>query len=207
MFEGSAIVLAGGKSSRMGTPKALLPFDEQPLIVHIVSTLSRLFGEVVVVAAPDQELPEMAAKVVRDEVPHQGPVGGIYYGLRAATRGYAFVSSCDSPFLNSALISHLVSLLDDHHDVVVPYWSGRPEPLHALYRRSVLPHLEDQLARGELRPVFLFDKVPTRRVDADEIKKFDPDGSSFWNMNTPDDYKEALARWTASRARGRIHTS
>jgi molybdopterin-guanine dinucleotide biosynthesis protein A len=79
----TAIVLAGGRSSRMGRPKAMLAFDNEPLIVHIVATLQRLFPEVVVVAAPGQDLPGMPVTLVRDDVAYQGPVGGICYGLRA----------------------------------------------------------------------------------------------------------------------------
>jgi molybdopterin-guanine dinucleotide biosynthesis protein A len=194
MTDSTAIVLAGGRSSRMGTPKALLPFDNQPLIVHIVGTLRRLFPEVVVVAAPGQDLPSMPVTLVRDEVAYQGPVGGIYYGLTAASGDAAFVTSCDSAFLNSDLISHLVSQISQH-DVVVPHWQGRFQPLHAVYRRSLLPLLEGQLARGELRPVHLFDKVRTRRIDEDEIRRFDPEGWSFFNMNTPEEYAAALERW------------
>ena len=195
MTGATAIVLAGGRSSRMGTPKALLPFDNEPLIVHIVAALRRLFPEVVVVAAPGQDLPSMPVTLVRDEVAYQGPVGGIYYGLTAASGDVSFVTSCDSAFLNSDLVSHLLSQISQH-DIVVPHWQGRFQPLHAVYRRSVLPLLEGQLARGELRPVYLFDKVRTRRIDEDEIRRFDPEGSSFFNMNTPEEYAEALKRWS-----------
>jgi molybdenum cofactor guanylyltransferase len=194
----TAIILAGGRSSRMGTPKALLRFGDEPLIVHIVRTLRPLFDEVVVVAAPGQELPSMPVTVVRDDVAYQGPVGGIYYGLKAAGEAFGFVTSCDSAFLSTALISHLWSLRADY-DVVVPHWEGRFQPLLAVYRATVLPVLERQLANGELRPVYLLDKVRTRRVDEDEIRRFDPDGSSFFNMNRPEDYEEALTRWRAAK--------
>jgi molybdopterin-guanine dinucleotide biosynthesis protein A len=178
----------------MGTPKALLLFDDEPLIVHVVTTLQRLFGEVVVVAAPGQDLPSMPVTLVHDDVAYQGPVGGLCYGLRAASAEICFVTSCDSAFLSSNLISHLMSRISGH-DVVVPRWQGRFQPLHAVYRRSVLPLLEAQLARGELRPIFLFDKVRTLEIDEEEIRCFDPEGSSFFNMNTPEDYEEALKRW------------
>jgi molybdopterin-guanine dinucleotide biosynthesis protein A/molybdopterin converting factor small subunit len=197
----AAIVLAGGKSSRMGTPKALLRFDDEPLIVHVVATLQALFAEVVVVAAPGQDLPSMPVKLVRDDVAYQGPVGGMYYGLTAAGCDISFVTSCDSAFLNTDLISYLVSQIPDH-DVVVPHWQRRLQPLHAVYRKSVVPLLEGQLARGELRPVYLFDKVRTRRVDEDDIRRFDPEGLSFFNMNTPDDYAVALERWRDVAPRG-----
>ena len=182
----------------MGTSKALLLFDDEPLIVHVVATLQRLFADVVVVAAPEQDLPSMPVRLVSDEVAYQGPVGGIYYGLMAAGSDAAFVTSCDSVFLNVDLIAHLLDQLPEH-DVVVPHWQGRFQPLHAVYRRSVSPLLAEQLARGQLRPVYLFDKVRLRRVDEDEIRRFDPEGSSFYNMNTPEDYAEALKRWSVTR--------
>ncbi len=198
--EATAIILTGGRNSRMGRPKALLLFDGEPLIVHIVRSLRPLFNEAVVVAAPEQELPPLAATLVRDEVADQGPVGGIYYGLKAASTEVAFVTSCDAPFLNVPLISYLVSRMSNY-DVVVPYWQDRFQPLHAAYRRSVLPHLEEQLERSELRPIFLYDKVRTCKVDEDEIRRFDPEGLSFLNMNTPQDYEAALRRW------GELHRS
>jgi len=194
MPDASTIVLVGGQSSRMGRPKASLLFDGEPLLVHIVRALSRLFSEIVVVAAPAQELPFVPAMVVRDQVAHQGPVGGLCYGLKATGGEFSFVTSCDVAFLNSRLISYLLSRIPDC-DVVVPHWQQRLQPLHAVYRRSVLPLLEGQLERGELRPVHLFDRVRTCTVGEDEIRRFDPDGLSFLNMNTPADYHEALSRW------------
>ena len=178
----------------MGSAKALLPFGNEPLIAHIVRALNRIFAETVVVAAPGQEMPELPVKLVRDEVAYQGPVGGICYGLKAADGEFSFVTSCDVAFVNSPLISYLIAQSSEH-DVVVPYWQDRFQPLHAVYRRSVLPLLEGQLERGELRPVYLFDKVRTRTVAEEEIRRFDPQGLSFLNMNTPTDYQETLARW------------
>lgn len=143
----------------------------------------------------------MPVTLVRDDVAYQGPVGGIYYGLRAGVGEVSFVTACDSAFLSSPLISHLLSQISQH-DVVVPHWQGRFQPLHAVYRRSVLPLLEAQLVRGELRPVYLFEKVRTRRIDEDQIRLFDPEGLSFFNMNTPEDYSEALKRWSDVGRRG-----
>ena len=88
------------------------------------------------------------------------------------------------------------------YDVVVPHWQERFQPLHAVYRTSVLPLLKEQLDRGELRPIFLFDKVRTRKIDENEIKIFDPEGLSFFNMNTPDDYERALQRWSELHSSG-----
>ena len=194
LLNATAVVLTGGKSSRMGRPKALLLFDGEPLIVHLVRALKRMFAETVIVAAPDQDLPDLPATLVRDEVAYQGPVGGIYYGLKATSGESCFVTSCDVPFLNPALISYLTTQIS-HYDVVVPFWENRFQPLHAVYRTTVLPLLKGQLDRGELRPIYLFDKVQTCKVDEDVIRRFDPEGLSFLNMNTPDDYEHALQRW------------
>ena len=195
---GSAVILTGGKSSRMGQPKALLSFDGEPLIVHTVRTLRRLFSDIVVVAAPEQELPSLSVTLVRDQIAYQGPVGGILYGLRAAQSELCFVTSCDAPFLNLDLIAFLVAQMSDS-DVVVPYWQERLQPLHAVYRRSVTPLLQEQLERGELRPIFLYKKVRTREVSPEEIRRFDPEGLSFRNMNSPEDYQAALALWQKNR--------
>lgn len=190
----SSIILAGGKSSRMGQPKALLLFDGEPLIVHLVRILRSAFSDIVVVAAPEQELPPVAATLTRDSVAYQGPVGGIYYGLQAAREELCFITSCDAPFLNLNLVRFLLSLATEH-DVVVPYWQERLQPLFAVYRRSVAPLLQQQLERGELRPIFLYDKVRTRKVLPEEILLFDPEGLSFRNLNSPEEYQKALVLW------------
>ena len=196
----SAVILAGGRSSRMGRAKALLPFDGEPLIAHVVRSLEKLFVDIVVVTAPDQELPPLPVTLAWDDVAYQGPVSGIYHGLTAAKNEVSFVGSCDMPFASVPLIAHLISQIDDY-DVVVPEWGGRYQPLFAVYRSHVASHLAEQLRREELRPIFLFDKVRTRKVGDEEIRRYDPDGSSFINMNTPADYHAALERWRE------LHTS
>ena len=194
MADAAAVILVGGKSSRMGRAKALLPFDNEPLIAHVVRRLKSWFPEIIVVAAPDQELPELSAVLVRDEIAYQGPVSGIYHGLKAATKDVCFVTSCDAPFLNFELIDHLLEQISEY-DVVVPFWQERFQPLHAIYRTSVVPPLKEQLERGELRPIFLYDKVRTRKIQEAEIRRLDPEGLSFLNMNSPADYDAALQLW------------
>ena len=193
--DAAAVILVGGKSSRMGRPKALLPFDGEPLIIHVLRTLKTMFAETVVVAAPDQELPELPAALVRDEIAYQGPVSGIYHGLKASAKNVCFVTSCDAPFLNLQLIAHLLAQISEC-DVVAPYWQDRFQPLHAVYRSRVAPLLKEQLERNELRPIFLYDKVRTRKIHEDEIRRFDPDGLSFLNMNSPAEYEAALQLWS-----------
>jgi molybdopterin-guanine dinucleotide biosynthesis protein A len=220
VMKASAVILTGGKSSRMGSPKALLLFDGEPLVVHVARTLRSLFGDIVVVGGPGEEFVELLrllssqpnklnqpnepkVTLVRDEIAHQGPVGGIYYGLSVAAGEFCFVTSCDVPFLSARLISYLVSQISDY-DVVVPYWQERFQPLCAVYRKSVTPLLKEQLDRGELRPIFLYEKVRTRKVTEAEIRRFDPEGSSFFNMNSPEDYRAALALWEKNKQSSRL---
>jgi molybdenum cofactor guanylyltransferase len=198
IVDATAVILTGGKSSRMGRPKALLPFNGETLIAHVVRTLTKIFPEAVVVAAPEQELPVLPATLVRDEIAYQGPVSGIYHGLKAASKEVCFVTSCDAPFLSLELIGHLLSQISDY-DVVVPYWQERFQPLHAIYRTSVAPLLKDQLNRGELRPIFLYDKVRTRKIHEDQIRRLDPEGLSLLNMNSLADYDAALQLWSKKK--------
>lgn len=192
--ECAVVFLAGGKSSRMGTPKAWLEFDGRPLLAHLVERMLAVFPEAVIVSAPGQDLPPTPASVVHDERPGEGPVAGLAVGLRAVTRPWAFAASCDVPFLNPALASYLLSLSAEY-DVVVPEWKGRLNPLQAVYRTSVQPLLEQQLTEGRRRPVDLYERVRTRVVGEAELQRVDPRGLSFLNMNTPEDYSHALQQW------------
>jgi molybdopterin-guanine dinucleotide biosynthesis protein A len=190
------LFLAGGRSSRMGTPKAELLFEGRPLLAHLVDRMLLHFPEVVVVAAPDQPLPDTPARVVHDERPGEGPVAGLAAGLKAIGQPLTFASSCDVPFLSADLAGFLVAQADGV-DVVVPEWEGRLHPLQAVYRTRVQPLLEQQLAEGRRRPIDLFERVPTRVVSEAELRGFDPEGRCFLNMNTPADYERALELWPA----------
>src|SRR5438445_4684548 len=102
------LILAGGKSSRMGRPKAWLPFHGQPMLARVLDRLAPLFEERVVVRAPEQDLPEVDARFVEDEEPGMGPVAGLAVGLGAVTRPLAFAVSCDAPFVDTKIVAHLV---------------------------------------------------------------------------------------------------
>lgn len=177
----------------MGRPKALLPLADAPLVARVVAALRAVTDDVVVVAAPGQELPPLPARLVSDRVPHEGPLNGIRHGLAAAQSDVCVVAPCDAAFLQPALVSHLLAAAAGY-DVVVPRWLQRLQPLHAVYRRSVLPLVEEELARGGRRPVSVFDQVRTRTIDEDEVRSVDPEGWSFFNINTPEEYRRAVAR-------------
>jgi molybdopterin-guanine dinucleotide biosynthesis protein A len=191
----------------MGTPKAALLFDGVPLLQHLVRRLAALFPEIVLVRAPGQELPLSeefrrsfpGIVAVEDAVTDQGPVAGLCAGLEAVTRPLAFAASCDVPFLNVELAARLVELADGF-DVVAPEWEGRLQPLQAVYRPSVHLVLAEQLASGRRRLLDLYERVAVRKVTGREILGLDPDGLTFLNVNTPDEYERALALWAVRRS-------
>jgi molybdenum cofactor guanylyltransferase len=197
------IVLCGGKSSRMGVPKATLPFGPETMLQRVVRLLGTIVSPVVVVAAREQALPELphGVTVTRDEREQKGPLEGLRAGLRAlpSSVGIAYVTSCDVPLLVPAFVERMVGLLGDH-DIAVMEIEGFPHPLSAVYRRDTLPQVEALLAEDRLRPVFLFDTVRTRRVRPEEMTAVDPQLRTLRNLNTRADYLEALAEAGLSAA-------
>ena len=189
------IVLCGGRSTRMGSSKALLPFGDETMLQRVVRLLGSVVSPLVVVAAPDQSLPELpaAVSVTRDEREGRGPLEGLRAGLKGlpATVDAAYVTSCDVPLLVPAFALRMIDLMGDA-DIAVMEIDGFPHPLSAVYRRSTLPHVEKLLAEDRLRPVFLFDAVKTRRVRPEEMISVDPQLLTLRNLNTREDYEQAL---------------
>ena len=190
------IVLCGGKSTRMGTSKAMLPFGPETMLQRVVRLLSEVVAPIVVVAARDQELPELPEEIdiVRDEREAKGPLEGLRAGLHALPESIemAYVTSCDVPLLVPEFVERMIDLLGDH-DVAVMEIDGFTHPLSAIYRRSTLPHIESLLAQDRLRPAFLFDAVRTRRVHTIDMLSVDPHLQTLRNLNTREDYLRALS--------------
>src|SRR5207244_4107594 len=161
------VVLCGGRSSRMGRPKAWLPFGGEAMLPRVVRLLSEAVDPVVVVAAPGQDVPPLPDRVavVRDEREGRGPLQGLAAGL-AALRGRAdaaYVSSCDVPFLRPAFVRRLIDLMGGAV-VCVPRLGGYHHPLAAVYKLAATDAIAGLLAEGRLRTAGLFDAVPTRVV-------------------------------------------
>ena len=192
----AGIVLCGGKSSRMGSPKALLPFGAETMLQRVVRLLGTIVSPVVVVAAPQQQLPALpvAVTVARDEREDRGPLEGLRAGLKALPSAVdvAYVTSCDVPLLVPGFVQRMIELLDEH-DIAVMEIDGFPHPLSAVYRCSTLPHIDTLLAADRLRPVFLFEAVRTRRVKPAEMVVADPALLTLRNLNNRADYLEALS--------------
>jgi molybdopterin-guanine dinucleotide biosynthesis protein A len=190
------IVLCGGRSTRMGSSKALLPFGSETMLQRVVRLLGTVVSPLVVVAAPAQELPSLPSFVVvtRDEREGRGPLEGLRAGLKGLPDGVeiAYVTSCDVPLLVPQFVTRMVELIGAH-DIAVMEIDGFAHPLSAVYRRGTLPHVQALLAADRLRPVFLFDAVKTRRVQPSEMASVDPQLLTLRNLNTREDYLEALS--------------
>jgi len=197
----AGIVLCGGKSTRMGVPKATLPFGNENMLQRVVRILHTVTSPVVVVAAREQLLPELPMDIIvtRDEREAQGPLEGLRAGLSAlpASIDVAYATSCDVPLLEPAFVTRMVELLGDH-DIAVVEVDGFPHPLSAVYKRNTLPQIESLLAVKRLRPVFLFDMMRTRRVRPEEMIAVDPQLRTLRNLNTKEDYLAALAEYNAT---------
>lgn len=195
MIRVGGIVLCGGRSSRMGQPKAWLPFGSEVLLQRVVRILHESVTPVVVVAAPGQDLPPLPGdvQIARDEADGRGPLQGLAAGLTAlqGQADAAYASSCDVPFLRPAFVSRLVELLGAEQ-ICVPRVGDFHHPLAAVYRLEVLDIVHRLLAANRLRPTFLFDAAPTRVVSALELTDVDPTFESLRNLNTPTDYEQAL---------------
>lgn len=192
MPEISAVVLAGGKSQRLGMDKSLLVLDGEWLLQRIVSQLATLSSDVLVVATDGEKLASLRVPIIPDACPGMGPLGGIYSGLRAMRFERGLFVACDMPFLNLPLLRYMIQL-SPQFDVVIPRVGDKTEPLHAVYSKACLQPIADLLDRGQRRVIHFFDCVRVRYVEADEIEVFDPDHLSFLNINTPSDLQRAQA--------------
>jgi len=200
------IVLCGGKSTRMGVPKATLPFGPETMLQRVVRLLGGVVSPIVVVGAREQSLPELPDHllVARDEREARGPLEGLRVGLKALASSIdaVYVTSCDVPLLVPAFVKRMIELLGEH-DIAVMEIDGFPHPLSAVYRRTVLPQVESLLDQDRLRPVFLFDAVRTRRVGPEEMAAVDPELRTLRNLNTREDYLAALSEAGLSAAQPR----
>ena len=195
-----AVILCGGRSSRMGRPKAWLPFGGELMLPRVVRILRSVVSPLVVVAAPGQDVPPLSEEVaiVRDPEEGRGPLQGLAAGLEAlkGRAEAAYLSSCDVPFLKPAFVQRLIDLLGDR-SICVPHVGDFHHPLAAVYRVDLLPIVTRLLAENRLRPAFLFEAAPTRVVTAAEFGDADSTFQSLRNLNTPAEYEAALKDSTA----------
>ncbi|MEZ4659280.1 MAG: molybdenum cofactor guanylyltransferase [Caldilineaceae bacterium] len=200
------IINAGGGSRRMGRPKALLPFppDDRPLLEHIVHRFQVLAPAQTVIIANEPTLrarTDLGDNVcwLGDTLPDMGPLGGLAAGL-AVCAGWAIFVACDMPLLNPALFAHFGALAAQtdargapRWDAIVPLVNDYPEVLHALYHRRCLVKVQARLDAGERRAICFLPDVRVRYVQEAELRIVDPALQSFFNVNTPTEWAQALA--------------
>jgi molybdopterin-guanine dinucleotide biosynthesis protein A len=191
----TGVILAGGKSRRMGgSPKALLPFGGRPLIEHIAETLRSVLPDCLVVTNTPEVYRNLGLPMVGDVFPDGGSLGGIYSGLREAGGVAALCVACDMPFLSAPLIAHLAGQSGEA-DVVIPDAGGELQTLHAVYGKACLPAMERRLRSGQLKIVGFFDEVRVLRIPSEIVARFVDPEVAFMNLNTPEDLACARALW------------
>jgi len=188
----SLVILAGGLSRRMGRDKASLRVGDSTLLAYLVHRLGSAVDEVLVAGGPRPEVP--GVRWVPDSLPGAGPLAGMAAGLRAAAAPAAWVLACDLPDAEPALGLLLFKALDGY-DAAVPQPRGRVEGTCAVYRTDLAPRLEALLEEGGRSVLALLERSRVRYLEADEVRKADPDLRSFRNLNTPGEY----ARWLSER--------
>ena len=179
---------------RLGRVKALERINAQSLLERTIGCLSTVSQALFVITSQEQfrliTAARLKGKVIVDIYPGKGALGGIYTGLASVDSFYSIIVGCDMPFLNRDLLCYLIDIAPNF-DVVVPRIDGMLEPLHAVYSRNCLAPIKKLIDKDELGILQLFSLVKTRYVDKDEIKRFDPQCLSFFNVNTLDDLKKA----------------
>ena len=182
----TGVILAGGKSSRYGRNKALEEINGIRLIEKVIDLIRSVFHRLIIITNTPHEYDYLQLSMYEDLIKGLGPLGGIYTGLQAIVDEAGFFVACDMPFLNIDLIRHQVRVWDDF-DAVVPRIDWKIETLHTLYVKQCLFPIKELIDMGECQILQLMYKIRVRYVDEDEVRGFDPQLRSFFNINRPQD--------------------
>jgi len=192
-----AIILCGGHSSRMGLPKATLPFGPELMLPRVARILREVVHPIIVVRAAGQDLPSMPSDIIvtEDRRASRGPLEGMHAGFLAAREFVqsVYATSCDAPLLKPEFVRAMIDR-KGAYEIAVPVQGKFHFPLAAVYATGLVETIEQQLAADQLRPRMLFDLVNTLRVPCEELEACDPGLESLQNLNRAEDYLEALAR-------------
>jgi molybdopterin-guanine dinucleotide biosynthesis protein A len=189
-------IQAGGRSSRMGQDKALVDFGGQPLIQHVLTRLESLPDEVIVTTNDPDSYQFLDLPLFLDRIPDRGALGGLYTALYAASHPLVAVVACDMPFASIDLLAYCRDqlMLNTELGAVIPSTVTGLEPLHAIYRRKIcLPAVEAALDSNHWKMTSWHEDAHVSVLSPECSRPYDPDGIVFWNVNTPEDLREALA--------------
>jgi molybdopterin-guanine dinucleotide biosynthesis protein A len=193
MFGMTSIILAGGKSLRLGRSKLLETIEGKSLIQWVVDRLASISTEIIIATARGEAIPCSSAvriKTAADIYPGKGPLGGIHSGLLASSSPRAIVVGCDTPFLSVRLLEYMTQKLGDS-DVVLPRIGEFVEPLCAVYSKNCVAPIQELLEQDERQIRKLFNMVKVKYIEEDEIDRFDPEHLSFFNINNQADLDRA----------------
>jgi molybdenum cofactor guanylyltransferase len=186
----TVVIMAGGKSSRMGVDKSFVPLLGKPMIEHVLARVDGLGDELILITNKPDDYAYLQLPMFGDIYPDRGPLGGLHAALYHARRPYILVVACDMPWLKRPLLSHMIGLRQTA-DIIVPRWDKFPEPLHAVYSKACLTPIEDNLRAGRLKIVAFYGRLQVRYLERETIARFDPEGKSFSNVNTLEDLAAA----------------
>jgi len=191
-MKAAAIILAGGKSSRMGTNKALLKINGKTNIERIRDTLKILFDDIILVTNEPETYDFLGLRKVSDQYPGMGPLAGLHAGLQASDYDVNMMVACDMPFVSTELAEVLISLLS-HHDAVIPVIDGRQQPLFSVFHKKAAEAVAESIESGQLRMRQLLDNLDVLYVTEKELKGYSNLDFErvFFNMNHPEEYEEA----------------
>lgn len=182
-------ILAGGQSRRMGTDKSFVVLNDKPLIQHVIDRASQLDYPLILIANDVERYQQFGLPVYPDVIPGAGSLGGLYTALTHSETDYTLCLACDMPQIKPALLHHLITRID-HYDAVVPRVNGVAQSLHAIYHQRCLSVMHKHIQQGKLKISDIFDVLRARFVDDAELSRFDPDGTSFMNLNTQVDLEQ-----------------
>jgi len=183
----SAVILAGGNSTRMKSNKALLPYRGELFIERINRLMSEIFREVTLATNSPELYRFLPCSTTPDIFPGMGSLAGIHAGLSNSKTPYIFAVACDMPHLNEVLIRYLIGKINGQ-DVVIPESENGLEPLHAIYGKGALPVMEEALSKGNRKIITCCSRLITTVIAKEEVEKIDPGFLSFRNINTPENY-------------------
>jgi molybdopterin-guanine dinucleotide biosynthesis protein A len=174
----------------MGQDKALLPLGGKPLIEHVLRRVEGLASEVLITTNRPGDYDYLGIRLVPDRQPGAGALHGLLTALEAATGTRVLVVGCDMPFLSRPLLKYLLGLNSEDR-VVIPLRSGEFEPLHAVYPKSCAAPVKAAIAAGQRRMISFLASVDYLTVEGETLDRLDPEGLSFFNVNTPADLARA----------------
>ncbi|MBI5892596.1 MAG: molybdenum cofactor guanylyltransferase [Deltaproteobacteria bacterium] len=183
----TGIILAGGKSSRMGFNKALIEVNGLKIIERTVNLFKEIFDEIIIITNTPLEYERFDVKIATDLIKDAGALGGIYTGIFHAHSNHSFVAACDMPFLDKDIILKMLNIAVDS-DAIVPFANDKFHPLHAVYSKNCLKPMEEAIKNNDLRINNLFQKIRIKKVEDIFIKESAL--RSLCNVNTTEDLNE-----------------